>query len=77
MAQSSLPLDALACVQRDGKPMIKVPWAIADRLHERLLALGVSSTLHLEPGEHEAFLDLWDRLGLEQVRALLASGQAA
>jgi hypothetical protein len=77
MTGLSLPLDALEHVQRAGKRMIKVPWDTAARFHERLLALGVRSTLHLEPGSREAYLDLWEKLEPEQVRSLLAQGQAA
>ncbi len=77
MAPQLSLFDGLPCVQRDGKVMIRVPWDSADRLHERLLAGGVQSTLHLEPGQREAFLDLWDGAGAEQLRSLLAEFQAA
>jgi hypothetical protein len=77
MIRLALPLDEMEYVQRLGKRMIKVPWGVAARFHERLLLLGVPSTLHLEPRNREAYLDLWKNLEPEQVRSLLAQSQAA
>jgi hypothetical protein len=73
VARASIPALDLECVQHNGKPMIKVPWDVADLLHERLRALGVGSTLHLVPAGREAYLDPWNSLGIEQVRSLLAA----
>ena len=77
MSNPSLLLEDLECVQHDGKSMIKVPWDSADLIHERLQALGINSTLYLQPAGHEAYLETRDNLGLEQLRSLLMSGQAA
>ncbi len=77
MAPLSLPLDQLEFTQRDGRWMIRIPWEVADRIHERLKAVGVGSTVHWNPGDREAFLAPWTDHDADQLRALLAEGQAA
>lgn len=75
MALTVTWLEELEFVEREGRRMIRVPWAAADEIHSRLRAAGIDSTLHLRTEEHEALLEPWaDDLRPERVRELLEAG---
>jgi hypothetical protein len=55
----------------EGRLFIQVPWSQADRFRDHFRTLGISSTLHLDPSNHEARLEPWTNLSPERVVQLL------
>jgi hypothetical protein len=52
---------------------VSVPWEDAESFQSRFRTHGIETTLHLEPTSREARLELWGRVSLERVEAILAS----
>jgi hypothetical protein len=57
----------------EGRLLIEVPWKHADRLQDHFRALGMRTTLHLDPGNHEARLEPWTNLSPQRLVQMLES----
>jgi hypothetical protein len=71
MPQDNMVVQPLQVKSVGGQVVVAVPWREAEALQTHLRRHSVPSTLHLEPSEQEARLEIWPGPDAAAVQAAL------